>query len=185
MERGTGAEPAWERLLGDLAGQLAAAGRAEQRAEVAERSAALQAAALLADAVRGARGGEVVLQLRGDAAPWAARLVDSGPDWLLAERGGRETLAPMAALTWWQGPRSPRPPVGAVEGRYGLPLALRAVARSGGAVRVRAGGRAVVGLLGRIGADHVEVVERADAEAGAALRGWVVPFAALEVVERL
>jgi hypothetical protein len=185
MERGTGPEPAWERLLADLAGQLAAAGRAEQRAEVAERGVALQAEAVLADAVRGARGGEVRLQLRGDSSPWAARLVDSGPDWLLAERGGRESLAPMAALTWWQGPRSPRPAAGEVERRYGLASALRAVGRTRAIVRVRAGGRAAVGSLARVGADHLEVVERADAEARPALRGWIVPFTALQVVERL
>ena len=180
-----GPEPAWERLLADLAGQLAAVERAEQWAEAAERSTALQAEAWLADAVRGAQGSEVLLQLRGDTAPWAARLVDSGPDWLLAERGGRECLAPLAALAWWQGPRSPRPPAGTVEGRYGLALALRAIARTRAVVRVRAGGRAVVGSLGRVGADHLEVAERGDAEGGPALRGWYVPFAALEVAERL
>jgi hypothetical protein len=185
MQRADGPAPAWERLLADLGGQLASAELAERRAEVAERALALQAEVLLADAVRGARGHGVLLQLRGDSAPWAARLVDSGPDWLLVERGGRESLAPLAALTWWQAPRGPQPPAGPLERSYALAAALRAIARTRAAVRVRAGGRAVVGSLARVGADHVEVAERPDADGGPALRGWTVPFAALEVVERL
>ena len=174
----------WEELFGDLEGQLAADERAELEAEVADRTRREAARLRVVDRLRGAAeaGHELTVGVLGGSVE-RGRVGSVGPDWVLLVTATAEVLVVAAAIesVVGLGPESAEPgSEGKVVGRLGLGHALRAVARDRAEVRlITVSGSSVVGVLERVGADHVELTEHPVGEPR--LRGSrrLVPFAAL------
>lgn len=178
----------WERLFADLAGELAAAERAELLGEAADRTRREAALLTVGDRLRAARRQEVVVRVRG-LGDVRARLVDVGPDWLLlSERGVRDTVLPLTAVLavdgLGSGSRGGEP--GTVAARLDLRYVVRGLVRDRVAVRmVLIDGLELAGTLDRVGADFVELAEHAAGEprrAGAVRRVRTVPLAAVAAV---
>ncbi len=159
----------WDELFGDLEGQLAAVEAADLSAEVADRTRRESALLTLADRARGALGSRVTVQASG-AGQVDGVLVDVGSDWLLlADDTGRDVLLPLTAvlgiagLAVWSGP-----PTGQVVARLGLGSALRALARDRARLTLHlVDGSALTGTIDRVGADFLEVSDRAGEVPGA------------------
>jgi hypothetical protein len=170
----------WETLFDDIEAQLAAADRAGVRADVADLVRAERATVQLADRLRASVGLVQRLRVAGGE-PVEGELVDVSEQWVLLAQGAeRRVLVPMAAIAAVAGVGpyvAPEP--GQVERRLGLGHALRVLARDRTAVVVGTGDIELVGRLGAVGADHVEVTVPG---AGGAAVPWVVPFAALRWV---
>jgi len=158
--------------------QLAAAERADVRADVAELVRAERATVRLVDRLRGSVGRQVRVHVLGADAV-EGELLDAAEQWLLVGQGmARRALVPARAVVAVAGVGShAAPEPGLVERRLGLGHALRVLARDRAAVLVRSGDVELAGRLGAVGADHVEVVAR-DVRGAAAL----VPFASLTTV---
>lgn len=167
----------WETLFADMEAQLAAADRAGVRADVAELVRAERATVHLADRLRGSVGRRQRVRIAG-AEPIEGDLVDVAEQWVLLAQGAeRRVLVPIGAIAAIAGVGAHvAPDPGRVERRLGLGHALRVLARDRAAVVVRAADVELVGRLGAVGADHVDVVVEG---AGAT---WAVPFGALSWV---
>ena len=170
----------WETLFDDMEAQLAAADRAGVRADVADLVRAERATVHLADRLRASIGRVQRLRVAG-AEPVEGDLVDVSEQWVLLAQGlERRVLVPMAAVAAVTGVGPyVAPDPGRVERRLGLGHALRVLARDRAAVVVRTGDVELVGRLGGVGADHVEVA--VPGPGGSAVT-WVVPFDALRWV---
>ncbi len=158
----------WQALFDDLEAQLEAAEAAGLAAEVADRTRAESARLLLVDRLAAGIGAPLVLQLYGSGQQ-RVRLVDTGPDWLLAapDEGGRELLVPLAALLAVSGltrqVRVDQP--GPVARRLDLRWALRGLARDRSPVSLLlVDGSAVSGTLDRVLSDHVDLAEHPPGE---------------------
>lgn len=177
----------WQRLFDDLEGQLCAAEAAELAGEVADRSRREASALRLVDRLAAFQGGELAVHVHG-AGLLRARLLDTGPDWLLLEESGAELLVPVAAVLGVTGPggRTTPPDRGAVAARLDLRWGLRGLARSRTAVVLTlVDSSQVTGTLDRVGADHLDVAEhgRGEPRRPAAVRQVrLVPLHALAVV---
>jgi hypothetical protein len=153
----------WQQLFADLEAQYEEVEAAAARGESASRARAEIGAVRLADRLRGAVGGRLVLTCSG-AGPVTGELVDVGTDWLLLEDDrGRSCLVAMAAVraVAGLGRRTAVPEdAGPVRSRLDLRRALRALARDRAAVQVVLDdGTAVGGTVDRVGADYVELAE--------------------------
>lgn len=170
----------WEALFADMEAQLAAAERADVRADVAELVRAERATVRLVDRLRAAVGRRVRIHVLG-ADVVEGELLDAAEQWVLVgQERERRVLVPSRAIVVVAGlGNDVAPEPGRVERRLGLGHALRVLARDRAAVLVRSGDVELAGFLGAVGADHVEVVAR-DARGAAAT--CVVPFAALATV---
>jgi hypothetical protein len=170
----------WETLFDDMEAQLAAVDRAGVRADVADLVRAERATVRLADRLRASVGRLQRLRVAGGE-PVEGELVDVSEQWVLLAQGPeRRILVPMAAIAAVAGVGpyvAPEP--GQVERRLGLGHALRVLARDRTAVVVRTGDIELVGRLGGVGADHVEVTVPGP---GGAAVSWIVPFDALRWV---
>ena len=171
----------WDRLFEDLEAQLEAAEGEELAAEVADRSRREVARLRLVDRLRGSIGATTMLSLQGLRVRGTIGRV--GPDWVLLDDSGADFLVPLAAVVLVEGlgPGSAEPgSEGVVTARLGLAYALRAIADDHAEVRVfLADGSQRTGRVGRIGADHVELVEHDPGEPSL-VRGTVtVPFQGL------
>ena len=130
----------WDRLFADLEAELAAAGAADVRGEVAERTRIEHGRLRLVDRLRPAVGGEVVAAVTG-AGTVRGVLVDVGSDWLLmaASPAPGDVLVALDAVMWVSGlgPLSVEPGTeGPVAARLDLRSGLRALARDRVAVRL-------------------------------------------------
>lgn len=177
----------WRDLFADLEAQLLADERRELQAEVADRTRRERAEVTVLD--RAARSiGSVVTVVTG-AGSVRGTLDDLGKDWLLVQEQGRHAaLVPMAAVTALVGLATRSDDDRGMGRRFGVGVALRAVARDRAAVAIHdvAGGLAT-GTIDKVGADHIDLAEHpADAVRRAfALTGHrVVPFAAIGIVRR-
>ena len=155
----------WQQLFADLQAQFEEESAAVERAESSSRTRAEVGAVRLADRLRGAIGGSLVLQCAG-VGQVAGRLVDVGADWLLLEDDvGREVLCAMSSVraVAGLGRRTAAPDEGgAVAGSWDLRRALRALARDRAAVQiVLDDGVVVTGTVDRVGADYLELAEHA------------------------
>jgi hypothetical protein len=177
----------WERLFEDLEAQLAAAQDAELAAEVADRSRREVARLRLVDRLRGSVGSTAALTLRGLRV--RGRIGRVGPDWVLLDDAGADLLVPLAAVVLVEGlgSRSAEPgSEGVVTARLGVAHALRAVADDRAEVRVfLEDGSQRTGRVGRVGADHLELVEHDPDEPGEIRGTLTVPFDGLTAVRAL
>jgi hypothetical protein len=178
----------WQPLFADLQAQFEQEEAAAERAESASRTRAEVGAVRLADRLRGAIGGSVVLQCAG-AGQVVGGLVDVGADWLLlGDDLGREVLCAMSAVraVGGLGRRTAAPEEsGAVAAAGDLRRALRALARDRAAVQVVLDDGAVLaGTVDRVGADYLELAEHASdaprrAEAVQGVRAVVISAVAV------
>ncbi|MGA8993695.1 MAG: hypothetical protein WB441_05255 [Nocardioidaceae bacterium] len=180
----------WDRRLGDLTAALLAdrepgpdgPALTERDAEVAEQQVAEYAMVDLAGRLQASVGLSVGVRLVGG---WRVLgvVVRAGEGWCLLTAAGGETVVRLAAVVEWQGladaavPGRARP----VAARLGIGSVLRATVDPADQPRLhRVDGSTVTGVLGRVGADFVEV-----RVVGAAPgRLHVVPFTALAAVQR-
>lgn len=184
----------WEDLFADLEAELEGLESAELAAEVADRTRRELARIRLTDRLRVATGSVIVVVLgnAGGDRVLRGRLLDSGPDWLLLDRGnGLEVLVPVGAIAHIAGlpGRAAEPGTeGFVQARLGLGHVMRGIARDRTAVTVGlAGGGELTGTIDRVGADYLDLAEHAADEprrqdSVRAVR--TVPFAALALVQR-
>jgi hypothetical protein len=177
----------WERLFADLEAQFDAAQEAGFASEVADRSRRELALITLADRLRsagagvqmGLGAGEVV---RGD-------VVGCGPDWVLLEDDGAETLVSLGAVGWIRGlPSSAEVSSSTVVARLGLGHALRGLARDRAETTVvLTTGDRLTGTVDRVGADFVDLAEHPLGEhrrASAVQSVRTIPFSALAALRR-
>ena len=160
----------WRALFDDLEGQAAELEAAELAAEVADRTRREVALLRLVDRLRASVDRPLRVGLvSGETV--RARLGRVGADWLLAheEPAEREVLIPLASLAWLVGlgQHSATPgSEGLVAAKLDFRMALRTLARDRSRVLVQLrGGGALAGLIGRVGADFLELF---DPDAG----GW-------------
>ena len=164
----------WRALFDDLEGQAAEIEAAEVAAEVADRTRREVALLRLVDRLRPAVDFALRLGLiTGETV--RARLGRVGSDWLLAheEPGERELLIPLTALVsvTGLGQYSAAPgSEGRVAAKFDFRMAIRALARDRSRVLVQVrGGGTLPGVIERVGADFLELSDRAggDREPGA------------------
>jgi len=158
----------WDRLFADLDAQLGAADAAELAGEVTDRTRREVARLYLADRARPAVGAQLTIGV-GAAGSVSGRLARSGPGWwLLGTAGGIDQLVSTDAMTWVAGlPALAADPAAqsAVEGRLGLPYALRGIARDRSAVTVMMrDATTCTGTIDRVGADFLDLAEHAPGE---------------------
>jgi hypothetical protein len=176
----------WQQLFADLAAQFEEAEATAERAELPSRTRSEQGAVTLEERLGGAVGARVAVRCRG-AGPVPGVLVDAGPDWLLVEDAGRESLIAAPAVLAVSGlGRRTAVAAGEVRARWDLRRAVRALARDRSPVQlVLVDGGLLTGTVDRVGADFLEVAEHPleDARRAAAVRGVVaVPLAAVALI---
>jgi hypothetical protein len=179
----------WDALFEDLEAQIEAADAAELDAEVRDRTRTEFARVDLLGRLRASSGTELALQLRSGERV-RGTVVSLGSDWLLLEAGDAdglagESLVPLRAVLVVHGLGSASVQAGgrgvALAGRLDLRSSLRGIARDRSPVRITTDdGAQLRGIVGRVGADHVEVPADPRDRSGP-----VVPFAALSLVQRL
>lgn len=148
----------WDALFDDLQSMLEAAERDELDVELGSLIEAEIATTTLVERVRAAVG-RVVRICLADGDIREGEIVDCGQGWVLVARGVRQILAPLASVRWVATLGGAAPPVGLVASRLGLAYALRALARARVPVQVLVlGGQPLRGAIGRVGADHLDVV---------------------------
>ncbi len=159
-----GRDERWRALFDDLEGQAAELAAAELAAEVADRTRREVALLRLVDRLRASVDRSLRVGLvSGETV--RARLCRVGADWLLAheEPAAREVLIPLASLAWLVGlgQHSATPgSEGPVAAKLDFRMALRGLARDRSRVLVQLrGGSTPAGLIGRVGADFLELSE--------------------------
>jgi hypothetical protein len=176
-----------ERLLAvfdDLEQQAEGLALAERDALVAEQSRAEYAGVDLASRLFASRGA----RLRADVAGVGvldAVLRGAGEGWCLLGVGRHSWVVATASVRSVRGlaDRGRTAPARPVTARLGLGSVLRGVADDHGEVALhRVDGEVLVGLLGRVGGDFVELRPVADPPAGPGGYVDLVPFAALAAV---
>ncbi|MEW1960232.1 hypothetical protein [Kineococcus sp. NPDC059986] len=170
----------WDDLFDDLEGQAEQAQREDLAAEVADRTRREQATVALADRVRAATG-ELVWSVR-DGSTLTGRVLGTGPGWfLLRAPAGLQVLLAADAVVGVRGvPSWSAPPPGPVAARRTFLMALRALGAAGVRVRVQTAGGVHTGRVGRVGADHVDLLPADGAGQGADV--LTVPFSAVLAV---
>lgn len=174
----------WEQrllaLFDDLELQAEGLALAERDGEVSELARAEYARLELADRLHGNPGARLVLGL-GPAATVEGVTRQAGSDWLLLEDAGHEWVIRLAAVTFVRGLTERSLAAGArpVTARLGIGSVLRRIAEAGDEVVVQSlHGDRQRGLLGRVGADFVELRGPAGRPAD------VVPFHAFAGIRR-
>jgi hypothetical protein len=168
----------WALLFADLEAQLAADEAAEREGAVAELTRAEQATMTLVDRFRAVHGRPVRLEL-SDGEVLDGLLAHVATSWVQLDGGrghGRvQHLVPFTAVASvvGLGPHG-APSTSRLDG-LGLGGALRGLQRDRVRVQVRTAAGVVVGRIGRVGADHLDVEETERARP--AVR--VVPFGAV------
>ncbi|MCA5894630.1 hypothetical protein LEP48_14920 [Isoptericola sp. NEAU-Y5] len=168
----------WALLFDDLEARFAAEEAAEREGVVAELTRAEQASIPLTDRLRAAIGTAVRCEL-ADGEGVDGRVVRVADSWLLLDgqgvRGRVQHLVPRASVSAVVGLGRMAVPSGARTDRLGLGHVLRGLQRDRSRVLVRTRGGAVVGRIGRVGADHLDVEETDRARPVVS----TVPFAAV------
>lgn len=164
----------WEELFEDLESQAEASERELAEDELADVEVAEQGRIVLADRIRARVGERLVIGVDGDS--HAGRVLDAGRSWVLLAGAGRDVLVPAEAIRWVDGVGRSAPEQQGAELRIGLGHVLRGIAQEEARVSVVAGGRTVVGVIDRVGRDHLEI----DVEGVGP--GFAVPFGALTSV---
>lgn len=165
----------WDDLFSDLSAQA----EALEDDALTEDTLALardeESTIVLADRLRALVGSEVSLGVEGGERH-DGTLLDATRTWIVLREGARERLVPIRALTWVEGVRAAAPSPARSEAALGLGHALRAWQERGEGVCVDVPTRRLTGTLGRVGADHLDLVLE-DGE-----RTVAVPFTAIRSV---
>jgi hypothetical protein len=150
----------WERLFGDLEGQLEAAERADLAAEVADRTRYEISRTTLADRLRAALGSDLDLTVAGVGAV-SGSLTRVGADFLVIEVAGSFALIRAAAVVAVRNLRAAsQSPAETVAARISLGMVARELARDRAAVTVwLRDGATLVGTIDRVGADYLDLAE--------------------------
>lgn len=152
----------WELLFADLDARFEAEAAAEREGTVAELTRAEQASIPLADRLRAATGAVLRLELL-DGEGVEGRVARVAHAWVLLDsrgaRGDVQHLVPTTALSAVVGLGRQAVPSRARTDGLGLGHVLRGLQRDRARVLVRTAGGAVVGRIGRVGADHLDVEE--------------------------
>ncbi|NUS74258.1 MAG: hypothetical protein HOQ05_12750 [Corynebacteriales bacterium] len=150
-------------LFADLSHELDEHERAQQRAEVSDRTRREHAAVAFLDRLRGAVG--QVVELRITQETLTGELVEVGADWIELRARLRTCWLPVSEIVAIGGMSTPTVApgsVGAVEQRWTFAFALRRLVRDRAVLTVRArGGQSYTGTLDRVGSDFVELAEHA------------------------
>lgn len=176
----------WDGLFGDLDAQWHAASQEDLEREINERARVEAALVSMADALRGALGGEIAALMRNGVVHHGvvARVEDQ---WILLRESRRSLILPLAKIVKVQGLGPAR---AQQQGRirYTLSSALRILARNRAEVVVELDSpqTAVVrGVVDQVGADFVMLTQLADGVGrGRANQqgGIIVPFTAVIAV---
>ena len=178
----------WDALLADLESRFEAERRADIAARAADLAEAEVAAVRMTDRLRGAVGREIRLRTRGGT-PVDGVLARAEDGFVLIDEGdGLQALVPAGSLAFL----SPLPGPAPEPDRHRRPTlqaAARELARTGARVRAVTPAGDVIGRIGRVGADYLDVVvdgSRGGEQrlAGGAPRGGVITVAlgALDVL---
>jgi hypothetical protein len=165
-------------LFDDLEQQAEGLALGERDAEVAEQRRWEYAQVDLASRLFGSVGGRLLVTVAGVGAV-DGRLRRVGDGWCLLDAGAREWIVRLAAVGSLRGlgDRAVAPPGRSVTARLGVGSALRGVAETRADTVVhRTDGSLLRGVLGRVGADFVEL------RVGEGGQVEVVPFGALAAV---
>ncbi|MGA7204996.1 MAG: hypothetical protein WBX27_10240 [Specibacter sp.] len=153
----------WDALFGDLDAQWHAANQQDLEREINELARVESSQATLADAVRGALGGDITAVLSNGVAHHGV-VLRVEEHWLLLGEGGRSMVLPMAKLQRVRGIGAARVPLQG-QLRYSLPSALRVLARNRAVVVLELDSpqpARMRGVLDQVGADFVAVTQVAD-----------------------
>lgn len=179
----------WQELFADLESRARSLERADQDAEIAERTRAEIGQVTLLNRLRAQVGGPVRLTLSGQQTV-RGRLDQVGADWLLLA-SPTETIVSMSAVTSVTDlPLTAVSPegVGAVASRITLASALRAVAVDRAAVTVRLRDTSTLtGTPDRVGADFFDLAvhDLSDVPRSSSVRTRVtIGYRALAFVQR-
>ncbi len=177
----------WERLFEDLDAEFAEFEREDLHARATEQTRAEWAALTLADRLRGNVGRSAGWWL-ADGTRLEGRLLDLGDGWLLVSAGSGRVVLPSPALRAVRGlgPAAMAPVAGR---RFPLGALLRGLARdrarvtalllSGPAPGGPVPGTTVSGTIDRVGADHLDLAERAADPGDRRVNVLTIPFAGL------
>lgn len=152
----------WENLFADLEGQLAAAGRLDVEAQVAELARAEQAAVPLADRLRGHGTAVLEVQLRGGMRV-RGTLRQIADEWCVIASGQNSVLVPLSAVVTVSGlGRRVLAEHSTVRRTLSMASGLRALARDRAMVTVFLDGgsgepTALAGMIDTVGADYLDL----------------------------
>lgn len=173
----------WERdvfaLLDDLESEAAAAYDADRVVEIADRSRAAYREVTLGSRLMASRGGQVEVEVRG-VGRLSGVLDRVSTEWIVLGGPTQDWVVRLAAVTAIGGasPRSVPEVAWSPVTRLGFGAALRRLSEGGVRCVVhREDGAPVEGVLGRIGADFVEV------EVGSGREVTLLPFGAVTAVQ--
>lgn len=146
----------WDALLVDLESRFEAERRADIAAQAADLAEVEVAAVRLADRLRGAVGRTIRLRTRGGT-PVDGVLARAEDGFVLVEEGdGLQALVPTDSLAFLEPLPGPAPE--AIGRRPTFQAAARELARAGARVRAVTPAGDVIGRIGRVGADYLDVV---------------------------
>ena len=147
----------WDALLADLESRFEAERRAEIAAQAADLAEAEIASLRVADRLRGALGRTVRLRTCGGV-PVDGVLTRAEDGFVLVEEGdGLQALVPTGSLAFLSplpGP-SPEPDW---HRRPTFQAAARELARTGARVRAVTSAGDIIGRIGRVGADYIDIL---------------------------
>lgn len=172
----------WDELFAELEAEMDGLEAGVNDDETHEMAVAEAGSVKLADRMRAAWRTRLTLGLSSGERQ-EGEVVDVGADWVLLRTGQRQTLVPVAAISWISGLGRVAPTPDGVERELRLTHALRALAQAEEPVRIAVANRDLVGVIVHVGADHLVVVLESgafDHQAGNA--GLVLPLTALLAV---
>ncbi|MGB3830022.1 MAG: hypothetical protein WA962_14735 [Ornithinimicrobium sp.] len=159
----------WNRLFDDLEAQLVRMEQTELAADVSERTRAERGQIALIQRLAADAGRELVVDVQG-VGRVGGTLSEVGLDWFIVDstthgphrsRAVLVSLAAVQSVTGLTGFADQRD--GALQRRFGLRSALRALGRDRARVRIHlSGGGTVQGTIDRVGLDHCDVADHAD-----------------------
>jgi hypothetical protein len=178
----------WSDLLSDVEAQAEVMADREQEARADEQARHAWTSTGLIERFEAAQGEQVQIML-GAAGPIRGVVMAVGPDWVLVSDpgAGHEHLVRLQAVSvvTGLGARAQAAEPSRVLNRLDAAWALRRLARDRSFVRVRTlEGVGYGGVLDRVAADHLDLVEELEMGLGERARSTVVALAAVAVVTR-
>lgn len=159
----------WNDLFADLEGQLSAAAAAQFNAEVADLTRAERASVEFAARMVASRGRVVEITLR-NGEHVRGKVADASPQWSLVTDGSRQALVPLSAIAAVAGMSSSAAPLSEVDRRLSMGHALRALSRDRVRVVVQTDAHQLAGVVGAVGADHLDLATTLGSEGIVAIR---------------